>query len=66
MKVCQIWHPLGVFKLIKPTFKPSYEPFKVIATMNKVILSNHIQTIFKLALNLACLKLASNYYYHCY
>ena len=32
------------------TFKPSFKPVKVMATINKFILLNHLQTCFKLVL----------------
>ena len=37
-----------VFKLNKPTFKPSFEQVKVMATINKFIPSNHLQTLLQL------------------
>ena len=40
-----------MFKLIKPTFKPSFKPLKVNALMNNFIKSYQIQTRFKPASN---------------
>ena len=37
----------GAFKFIKPTFKPSFKPFKAMVAINNLITIHHLQT-FKL------------------
>ena len=42
---------MGAFNLIKPTFKPSFKPPRVMAAVTIFIQLYHLQTCFKLASN---------------